>query len=86
MKNRLLLFVYSASALKLAGHRSEKQQRIPGNGYRCRALGMSNASVADIGDVTSGYWNPAGLHSVEMIFKWRSCTLIILPIWRNTIT
>ncbi len=30
-----------------------------------RALGMSNASVASTGDVSSGYWNPAGLLSVK---------------------
>ena len=30
-----------------------------------RSLGMSNASVASIDDVTSGYWNPAGLLSIK---------------------
>lgn len=32
-----------------------------GIGVGARALGMSNSSVANVGDVTAGYWNPAGL-------------------------
>nr|WP_146185127.1 PorV/PorQ family protein [Flavobacterium pallidum] len=34
-------------------------------GVDAAALGMSNAVVASTGDVNSGYWNPAGLISVE---------------------
>lgn len=34
-------------------------------GVGARALGMSNATVATVGDVTSGYWNPAGLTKVN---------------------
>src|SRR5476651_2371038 len=30
-------------------------------GVGARALGMGNATVATVSDVTSGYWNPAGL-------------------------
>ena len=30
-----------------------------------RSLGMSNSSVASINDVTSGYWNPAGLLGIK---------------------
>jgi hypothetical protein len=30
-----------------------------------RSLGMSNACVASISDVTSGYWNPAGLLGIK---------------------
>lgn len=33
-------------------------------GVGARALGMSNATVASVSDVTSGYWNPAGLRKV----------------------
>lgn len=34
-------------------------------GVSARALGMANATVASVEDVTSGYWNPAGLNYVE---------------------
>jgi len=33
-------------------------------GVSARALGMSNAVVASVNDVTSGYWNPAGLNRI----------------------
>ena len=36
-------------------------------GVGAKALGMSNASVARVGDVTSGYWNPAGLVNVRSL-------------------
>ncbi len=34
-------------------------------GVGARALGMSNAFVASVGDVTAGYWNPAGLMNIK---------------------
>ena len=34
-------------------------------GVDAAALGMSNAVVANISDVNSGYWNPAGLVHLE---------------------
>lgn len=34
-------------------------------GVGARALGMSLAQVATVGDVTSGYWNPAGLLGIR---------------------
>ena len=30
-------------------------------GVGARAMGMSQAQVSSVNDVTSGYWNPAGL-------------------------
>jgi len=33
-------------------------------GVGARALGMSNSYVASVNDVTSGYWNPAGLATI----------------------
>lgn len=39
-------------------------------GVGARSLGMSNASVANVNDVTAGYWNPSGLlkskHDMEV--------------------
>lgn len=37
-------------------------------GVGARSLSMSNASVANTNDVTSGYWNPAGLTSLQNDF------------------
>ncbi len=34
-------------------------------GVGARALGMSNSYVASCNDVTSGYWNPGGLHHIK---------------------
>jgi hypothetical protein len=34
-------------------------------GVGARALGMSNASITTVNDVTAGYWNPAGLLEIE---------------------
>lgn len=34
-------------------------------GVGARALGMSNSYVASVDDVTSGYWNPAGLLGIK---------------------
>jgi len=34
-------------------------------GVGARALGMSNSVVASVDDVTSGYWNPAGLSLIK---------------------
>jgi peroxiredoxin len=38
-------------------------------GVGARALGMSNAYVTTVNDVTSGYWNPAGLTQMKKDFQ-----------------
>ena len=38
-------------------------------GVGARALGMSNAYVTTVDDVTSGYWNPAGLTQIKKDFQ-----------------
>lgn len=38
-------------------------------GISARAMGMSNSVVATIDDVTAGYWNPAGLNSIDNSFQ-----------------
>ena len=38
-------------------------------GVGARALGMSNAYVTTVNDVTSGYWNPAGLTEISKDFQ-----------------
>lgn len=37
-------------------------------GVGARSLGMSNSSIANTNDVTSGYWNPAGLTGMQTDF------------------
>ena len=64
----------SASLLGLvcilfASHEVEAQVKYSNEflaiGVGARALGMSNATLASVDDVTSGYWNPAGLLGVQ---------------------
>jgi hypothetical protein len=38
-------------------------------GVGARALGMSNSYVTSVNDVTSGYWNPAGLTRIDKEFS-----------------
>jgi len=38
-------------------------------GVGARALGMSNAYVTSVNDVTAGYWNPAGLVQMDKDFQ-----------------
>ena len=38
-------------------------------GVGARALGMGNAQVSNVQDATSGYWNPAGLLSIEQDYS-----------------
>lgn len=54
-----LLFCF-ATCLSLAQVRKYSNEFLA-IGVGARALGMSNAAVANVNDVTSGYWNPAGL-------------------------
>ncbi|MEO1052457.1 MAG: PorV/PorQ family protein [Bacteroidota bacterium] len=39
-------------------------------GVGARALGMSQAQVAHVDDVTAGYWNPAGLLNIESKYEF----------------
>ncbi|MGM0496832.1 MAG: PorV/PorQ family protein [Bacteroidota bacterium] len=38
-------------------------------GVGAKSLGMANSTVAHVGDVSSGYWNPAGMLNVEQDFE-----------------
>ncbi len=38
-------------------------------GVGARAHGLANAMVAHVGDVSAGYWNPAGLTQIEVPFQ-----------------
>ena len=37
-------------------------------GVGARSLGMGNSIIANVNDVTAGYWNPAGLSGIDKKF------------------
>ncbi len=58
----ILLFLCSAQILLSQNVNTSKYSNEFLNlGIGARAIGMGNTQVAVVGDVTSGYWNPAGL-------------------------
>lgn len=63
MLRRLPLFIFLLSLQGLLAQKYSNEFLSIGVG--ARALGMSNAYVAATNDVTSGYWNPAGLVNIE---------------------
>jgi len=62
----LLLFITLGSSFAIAQKYSNEFLSI---GVGARALGMSNAYVTSVNDVTSGYWNPAGLVKIKKDFQ-----------------
>lgn len=58
----LLLFNFS-NAQKVESRKYSNEFLAIGVG--ARALGMSNSIVSGVDDVTSGYWNPAGLNNLQ---------------------
>ncbi|MGB0882763.1 MAG: hypothetical protein ACPGSO_07390, partial [Vicingaceae bacterium] len=62
----ILLSTFSAFAQTSAPKFSNEFLAI---GVGARALGMSNAYVTTVNDVTSGYWNPAGLTQIKKDFQ-----------------
>jgi hypothetical protein len=62
----ILLFLALHSAAALAQSSAPKySNEFLTIGVGARALGMSLSQVATVNDVTSGYWNPAGLTSMK---------------------
>lgn len=57
-----LFFIFSISGYGQARKYSNEFLSI---GVDARALGMSNAYITSVNDVTSGYWNPAGLLGIR---------------------
>jgi hypothetical protein len=62
----LLILCFSVSYSQEARKYSNEFLAI---GVGARALGMSNAYVTSVNDVTSGYWNPAGLTQIKKDFQ-----------------
>lgn len=68
MKSRtlsLVLIIFLASNYSAIGQFRKYSNDFLNIGVGARALGMSSAQVASVDDVTSGYWNPAGLLSIS---------------------
>jgi len=65
LKIILLSTLAAVSANTLQAQAPKYSNEFLAIGVGARALGMSNAFVASADDVTSGYWNPAGLLGVK---------------------
>jgi hypothetical protein len=66
MNFRKSLLAFSAfAALFSFGQTVKYSNEFLAIGVGARALGMGNTGVASVNDVTSGYWNPAGLLGVK---------------------
>ncbi len=68
MKKRNLLlpaFLLLGSSLVAQTSAPKYSNEFLSIGVSAAAMGMSNSVVASVNDVTAGYWNPAGLMSIE---------------------
>lgn len=61
----LLLFQISVISALAQSSAPKYSNEFLSIGVSARAMGMSGSVIASVNDVTSGYWNPAGLISVE---------------------
>lgn len=71
MKKLTLLFLVLASTgiVELNAQIRKYSNEFLAIGVGGRAFGMAGASVAGVNDVTSGYWNPAGLMGIRNDFQ-----------------
>lgn len=66
----LIIFVFTLLSLQLSAQTARKySNEFLAIGVGARALGMSGAFVSAASDVTSGYWNPAGLTGINAKFQ-----------------
>jgi hypothetical protein len=66
----LTIFVFTLFSLQLSAQTARKySNEFLAIGVGARALGMSGAFVSAASDVTSGYWNPAGLTGINAKFQ-----------------
>ena len=72
MNKRLLKTFFLLTTLVFAGStfaQVKYSNEFLAIGVGARAQGMSNAMVAHVGDVSAGYWNPAGLTQIDVPFQ-----------------
>jgi hypothetical protein len=65
----LVSFLFCLSPLKAQTSAPKYSNEFLNIGVGARALGMSNAQVAMVNDVTAGYWNPAGLLNLSAKYE-----------------
>jgi len=71
MINRVLIFLFLAYNFNSFAQTTAPKysNEFLSIGVGARALGMSNAQVTSVNDVTAGYWNPAGLTHIDKNFQ-----------------
>ena len=65
MKRLFVLFCFLITSIAIIAQSPKYSNEFLTIGVGARALGMSNSQVAIVNDVTSGYWNPAGLMKLQ---------------------
>ena len=65
MRKLMLVFAFAACSLVVNAQIRKYSNEFLAIGVGARSLGMSNSSIASIGDVSAAYWNPAGLTRVQ---------------------
>ena len=69
MKKVLLIFLVLCVSEGFSQSAPKFSNEFLSIGVGARALGMSNSYVTTVNDVTSGYWNPAGLTQIKKDFQ-----------------
>ena len=68
MRHIILVSIFILQIVTSFGQTAKYSNEFLSIGVGARSFGMSNASVANTIDVSSGYWNPAGLASLKTDF------------------
>jgi len=68
MRHRIFLPVFILLSNFIFGQTAKYSNEFLSIGVGARSLGMANSTIAHVNDVTSGYWNPAGLTLMQTDF------------------
>ncbi|HRW62478.1 MAG TPA: PorV/PorQ family protein [Bacteroidales bacterium] len=68
MRRRIFLPVFIFLSNFIFGQTAKYSNEFLSIGVGARSLGMANSTIAHVNDVTSGYWNPAGLTLMQTDF------------------